>query len=147
LYASSKESIPKEDRIALGEELLLALKDNVMMNTERYFDEYQGFDIVLPANMNPEKPYICICSANGGKYYPSMDTDKPLGCCMRIDHILDHLSDRARDIKEQMDKAEINKNAVLDDISRGNIYQAKVEKLTAKLNEIDRKLQETEESA
>lgn len=144
LYNTSKEVIPQDERIAFGEELIDAIRDNHMQNTERLFDHYQGFDVFLPANMNCEKPHIYVRSSNGGAYYLEMETDKPLGCAMRIDHLLEHLSDRVLSFEEQMARAKKQREEALVDIERGNTYQDEVEKLEINLAEIDRQLAETE---
>jgi len=147
LYNTSKEVIPQDERNAFGEELLDAIRDNHMQNTERLFDRYQGFDVFLPANMNSEKPHIYIRSFNGGAYYLEMETDKPLGCAMRIDHLLEHLPDRVLSFEEQMARAEKQRKEALADIERGNTYQDEVEELEINLADIDRQLAETEEKS
>ena len=80
-----------EERAAFGEELLEAVLDNEMQGEERVFDTYQGFSIFLPAGMDLKHPYVFVRSKNGGSYRVEMGTDKPLGCAMRVDHLLDGL--------------------------------------------------------
>lgn len=87
-YTRYKETVPMEERHAFGEELLEAIIDNVMREKERVFDTYQGFEIILPANMMKDKSYVYVTSNDGGKYYVEMDGDKALGCAMRIDRLL-----------------------------------------------------------
>lgn len=140
LYNRSKQSIPHDERTAFGEELLGAIKDNLMHTEERRFDEYQGFWVCLPANMDTEKPYIYLRSTNGGIYYLEMDTEKPLGCAMRIDHLLEHLTDRATSIEEQIRRTEMQRTQALADFEKGNDYESEVEKLEAELDDIDRQL-------
>ena len=147
LYNASKEVVPQDERVAFGEELLDAIKDNHMQNTERLFDNYQGFVVFLPANMNCEKPHIYIRSSNGGAYYLEMETEKPLGCAMRIDHLLEHLSERVISFEEQMARAEKQREEALSDIEKGNAYQDEVEELEIELADIDRRLAETEEKS
>ena len=47
-YEKHKEVITREERTAFGEELILALTQNVMKDKERIFCEYQGAEVVLP---------------------------------------------------------------------------------------------------
>ena len=147
LYSSSKEVVHQDERIAFGEELLDAINNNHMKNTERLFDNYQGFDVFLPANMDCEKPHIYIRSLNGGAYYLEMETDKPLGCAMRIDHLLEHLCDRVASFEEQMRRTVQQREEALSDIENGNMYEDEVEELENELAEIDRCLAETEEKS
>ncbi len=139
-YEQSKEAVSLEERAAFGEELLDALGDNHMQTTERLFSFYQGFDIYLPANMDRDRPHVYIRSVNGGSYYLEMETDKPLGCAMRIDHLLEHLTDRAASLEEQMRRTELQREEALADIENGNPYQEDADKLEEMLADIDRRL-------
>lgn len=147
LYRKSKEVIPHDERLSFGEELLDAIKGNHMKNTERLFDNYQGFDIYLPASMDCEKPHIYIRSSNGGVYHLEMETDKPLGCAMRIDHLLEHLPDKVKAFEEQIHQAKQQRAEALADIENGNKYQTEVDLLEEELAEIDRCLAYEDKSA
>jgi len=142
---NANEVIPQTERAAFGEELLDAIRENHMQEEERLFDRYQGFDVYLPANMNREKPHIYIRSSNGGAYYLEMETDKPLGCAMRIDRLLENLPERLASARERIAMAQKQREEALSDMENGNIYQDEVEKLTLELEDIDRRLSETEE--
>lgn len=145
-YRRDKESISNDERIAFGEELIAALLDNKLMPEERNFDEYQGFTIVLPANMMYEKPYLYICSVNGGRYYLEMDTDKPMGCSKSIDYLLEHLLDRANNVKVQIEQAIKHKEEAERDLEYGNPYHEEITKLEEELAIIDKELNEKEAS-
>ncbi len=147
LYGASKQVIPNEERTAFGEELLDAIKENHMQSNERLFDTYQGFDVCLPAGMNIEKPYVYIRSCNGGVYHLEMETEKALGCAMRIDHLLEHLSERVLSYKEKMDIAVKQRQEALADIENGNKYQQEVEKLEKELADIDDCLMQDEKKS
>lgn len=58
----------REERLSFGEELLLALKGNVMQEKERYFAEYQGFAVMLPKYMEIDKPYVRLKRKGGNQY-------------------------------------------------------------------------------
>ena len=142
LYLASKESIPNDERIAFGEELLDALENNNMQESDRMFDYYQGFKIVLPANMDPQSPYIAVESENGGRYTVDIDTDKPLGCSMRIDRLLSDLTTRVANMFERIAEVEKNTLAAASSVSSGNEYLQTVESLQRELDELDRKIYE-----
>lgn len=146
-YVAGKSVIPMDERLAFGEELLEAIRDNHMRETERLFDRYQGFAVVLPANMNGENPYVYIRSDHGGVYSVEMETDKPLGCAMRIDHLLEHLSERAFSLEEQICRVAKQRAEALTDMESGNPYEQEVEALEQELAAIDKQLLETEEAA
>lgn len=57
---------------------------------------YRGFDIVLPANMAPEKPYVWL--SRQGKYYVELG-DTEIGNLVRIDNFLDTLDNHLEKLK------------------------------------------------
>ena len=144
-YAANKETVPMSERQAFGEELLEAILDNSLRGSERVFDTYQGFTILLPANMMKDKPFVYITSSDGGKYYVEMDGGKALGCAMRIDHMLEDLSNRIRKLEEQIAIVERQCKEAESDLERGNPYQDIIDRLVSELESIDKLLTETEE--
>ena len=60
------------------------------MPKERTLMTYQGFEIVLPVNMNLEKPYVWL--QKNGRYYVELG-DTELGILVRIDNCLDKLEE------------------------------------------------------
>lgn len=146
LYAANKESVSNDERLSFGEELIEALFGNHMRPEDRLFDNYQGFDVFLPAGMKRECPYVLLKSMNGGNYKVEVDSDKPIGCSRRIDYMLDHLPDRIAALRsnkraaiKRMEEADIN-------LSKGNPHQEAVDTLAAELEDIDRQLKELEET-
>lgn len=146
-YTKRREVIPMEERAAFGEELLEAVLDNELFGEKRLFDTYQGFSIYLPAGMDLKHPYVFVCSKNGGSYRVEMETDKPLGCAMRIDHLLDGLPARVESIKEQMENNRRRKLEAEFDLEKGNPYVAQIEELEKELSEIDRRLTDSDEKS
>jgi N12 class adenine-specific DNA methylase len=140
-YGERKESIKKDDRIAFGEELLYAVKNNIMMEKDRYYWEYQGFKIILPKHMKADKPYVILTRNDICKYSVDMDTDKNLGVCQRLDYCLENLN---KEIKVQIDKLRVllNQRKEIDKlISEGNEYDDIITKLEDKLIQIDNELE------
>ena len=142
-FAESKETVHNSERIAFGEELLEALLKNAFNDSERIFDSYRGFVIVLPADMSPEEQYFIIKSKNGGSWRCELTEDAtPLGCSKKADWLLEHLDERAEkliaraeDIRKQMAEAEA-------DIATGNQYTELIKVLEEELSEIDRRIEE-----
>ena len=135
-YKQVKQSIPNEEREAFGLDLEYALKTNVMFDRERLFDWYQGFEVVLPAYMTDEHPYVNL-RRNKSSYYVAMNGSKIIGYSRKLDYCLEHLKDRAT---EQMSKKEDllkQRDIALHDLEEGNPYGPQVERLTKKLAEID----------
>lgn len=143
VYKIKKSSVTNEERQMIGEELLYALGDNVMAEEDRFFDSYQGFDIVLPKYMKIDKPFILFGRRDSNEYVIKMDSDKALGVCKKLDYALEHLpdtkaknEDKLNDLYKQQQQAEA-------DIDAGNEYDETVEALAKKLEDIDSKLKES----
>jgi seryl-tRNA synthetase len=91
--------------------------------------------------MDEDKPYVNVRREPAStSYYVSMDTNKPMGCSMRIDHLLDMLQERASSIAEQIQEAKKQAELAEEDINKGNPYQKQVEDLAIELAEIDYEL-------
>ncbi len=140
-YKRTKIKLSNDERIAFGEELLEALKENIMKEEHRPFDEYQGFEILLPANMTEEKPYIFI-KGNLENYQCLMDFEKtPLGCSKTIDYFLEHLDDRANKINIQAASVKKQMKEAKKDLAKGNLYAEEIEILKDRLASIDAELE------
>lgn len=146
LYKRNKERIPNDERIAFGEELLEALKDNNIVDTERLFSAYQGFDIILPANMLVEKPYIYIKSKHHGVYYNDVtDITTALGYSKSIDYLLDHLNDRLKNITLDIHNLKKNCEMAKADYEAGNSYDEELQVLYKELEVIDKEIEKEKE--
>lgn len=139
-FAENRQVIPMDERSAFGEELLEAILDNEMQKSERLFDTYQGFSVYLPAGMDLKRPFVYVRSENGGVYRLEMETEKPLGCAMRIDHLLEGLCERVVGISDQIETNRKRRREAELDLEKGNPYVEEVEKLEEELASIDEKL-------
>jgi len=142
LYTKMKESVPNEERISFGDELLASLTEHVGKETERIFTTYQGFGVYLPEKMHAEDKYILIKSANGGVYRCDMGEDKtPMGCSKTIDYLLDHLGERADNLRSQAKHARKQLREAKEDLGKDNPYLAEIERLSNELAEVDKELE------
>lgn len=135
-----KESLSMEERTAFGEELLLALQDNNDRDEDRVFTEFHGFTVILPKRMNREKPYVVIKGVTENLYRVKIDTDKALGCCMKIEYALNRLPDVLKRHEDDLQSLETQRNQARNDIEQGNIYDEQVLALQTELDEIDKEL-------
>ncbi len=141
-YKKQKEKVTNEERIAFGEELLGALKDNIAKKHERVFDEYQGFSVVLPADMCEESRCVILKGAFGGCYYCELSLDKTeLGCSKTIDYLLEHLGERAQKLKQSALQIKQQMNEANKELEKDNPYPEIIERLTEELEDIDRRLE------
>ena len=140
-YKMHKKTIGMEDRNAFGEELLEALKENVMCTEVRVFDWYQGFQIMLPAHMTQEKAYVMLCRDGGGTYFIKMDGDKALGCSRRLDYVLEHLPQRKDKHEQDYEQLVKDYESAKADYNHGNLYEEELEKAKKELAQLDELLE------
>ncbi len=142
-YKASKETISNDERIAFGEELLEALHNNVEQPKERIFDTYQGFSVILPANMSEKYPHILISSEKGTPYYCEIELENktPLGCTKSIDYLLEHLLERSEKLRQERISTKKQLMEAENDLKRENPYTSEIETLKKELLDIDKKLE------
>jgi len=99
--------------------------------------EYQGFQVVLPANMRQEKPYIWL--KKEGKYYVELG-ETEVGDLIRIDHFLENFEKHIDMLKEGLQKMLARKKAIEEELEKKEGYYEQISELRAKLEEIDKKL-------
>lgn len=117
--------------------ILAAVRNNELKTSEIKLTEYRGFQIILPANMNKEKPFVWLQRA--GRYYVELG-DTELGMLIRIDNFLDGLDAHIDNLYEKfinMSDKEVHIRAELD--SREN-YTDKIGELKEQIEKIDKKL-------
>lgn len=140
-YEKHRESVPMEEREALGAELLEGLKANVQCPRDRLFDWYQGFELLLPAHMQREHPYVFLARKGGGKYTVKMEAARETGCCRRLDAALNHLPEVLCRHEEELEAWKCQLSEAKKELQRGNPYDALAETTASALREMDQKLQ------
>ena len=141
-YRNHKKTVPVPEREALGKKILSTLITNVMQDTNRVLDTYQGFQILLPKNMKVEKPYVILHRPSSNPYLIKMDGDKALGCCRRLDYVLEHLNDTVTEYEGILDELCKQKKNAESKLDEGNEFDLEVARLIKSLEEIDQRLQE-----
>ncbi len=141
-YRVAKETVSNEQREAFGTKLLDFLGRNILKEWERFFGSYQGFDIILPKNMTPEKPYVILTREGSNRYNIKMDGDKARGCSRRLDYVLEHLEETLEESHKQLQSLYKQQEQAHSDLDKGNEYDRVVLELTERLNTIDKDLLE-----
>lgn len=139
-YLESRENLSKEEREAFGEEVLEGLKENVLMETERWFDDLHGFRILLPAYMKFERPVLLIEGVSGNRYDVNMRDAKAGGCIQRMEYILSHLNERVQAVNEEIARVNAQAEHAKAEIKKGNSYIAEEALVSEKLMDIDEEL-------
>ncbi|MBR4942692.1 MAG: DEAD/DEAH box helicase family protein, partial [Clostridia bacterium] len=141
-YASSKREIEMEERKELRAEIFTAVQENLMQSAERLLRTYQGFELILPANMIAEKPYIWVVGE--GKYYVELG-DSEKGVLPRIDNFLDNLKELALKFTDALAQLAMERERIRDELDKEENYVDRIEELRAELKNIDKKLGVEEE--
>lgn len=126
-----------ERRKALREFIGTAVRENILETKERWLISYCGFDILLPANMMPEKPYVWL--KNNGKYYVELG-DKDIGNLIRIDNVLESLPEHMKKLEESLDSLRKRENDIKAELEKDESYTDKIEEYRNKIEKLDEKL-------
>lgn len=136
-YLSIRKKYEEEERKEVREAIHQAISENVLATREKPLMLYQGFQIVLPANMTKEKPYIWLI--NSGRYYVELG-DSKTGALIRIDNFLEHLEGHCDELKKRLEGFKDRQRAIEDELEREQSYAENIEEYKQKLEELDKKL-------
>lgn len=126
-----------EKRKTLRELIGTAIREHVLETKEKTLISYRGFDIVLPANMTLEKPYVWL--KKSGKYYVELgDTD--IGNLIRIDNYLDSLGDHLSKLMLNLEKLREKEKDIRVELSKDESYTDQIETYKNKVKKLDKKL-------
>lgn len=126
-----------EKRKTLREFIGTAIREHVLETKEKTLTSYRGFDIVLPANMTLEKPYVWL--KKSGKYYVELgDTD--IGNLIRIDNYLDSLGDHLSKLMLNLEKLREKEKDIRFELSKDESYTDQIETYKNKVKKLDKKL-------
>lgn len=126
-----------EKRKTLREYITSAVKSYALETREKTLMTYRGFEIVLPANMTHEKPYIWL--TRQGKYYVELG-DTEIGNLVRIDNYLDTLDDHLEKLKTCLSKLTEKEIELKAELAKDENYSEQIEKYKAEVEKLDKKL-------
>lgn len=139
-YRASRRQAPKASREAFGAAILKALETGALREEEKHIADYQGFALVRPAFMPPDKPFVYLEREGGLRHRVLMDGHSAIGVCMRLDNRLEGL---ARDLEnEKAREAELRRQLELarKELEKGNPQEGEAIRLSARLDSLDREL-------
>lgn len=126
-----------EKRRELRESIHKAVADNILEVKETYLMNYRGFDLVLPANMKLEKPYIWLMRE--GKYCVKLG-DMGGGSVVRIDNFLNSLDIYLEKIMEGLMKLHEKEHELIVELLKDISYASMIEEYKKKVEALDKKL-------
>ena len=126
-----------ERRKVIREYIASAVRDYALETREKILMNYRGFDIVLPANMALEKPYVWL--SRQGKYYVELG-DTEIGNLVRIDNFLDTLDNHLEKLKIGLSKLTEKEIELKAELAKDENYSEQIEKYSAEVEKLDKKL-------
>ena len=138
MRASRTES-DKDTRKELRTELADAIATHLAERPEEDLTvmTYQGFDIVLPADMTAERPYLWLM--HEGKYYVELG-DSGQGAIIRVDNYLEKLPEHYRRLRDGLADLKAKQRAMKDELDRNEDYADRIDKLKSRLEKLDKEL-------
>ena len=126
-----------EKRKSLRTCINAAVTDYTLETREKTLLRYRGFDIVLPANMTQEKPYVWL--SRRGKYYVELGGTE-IGNLVRIDNYLGTLDSHLEKLKSGLSGLIEKKTALQAELAKNEDYSAQIEQYRTEVEKLDKEL-------
>lgn len=139
LYKEYHEDFTVTEAAEFGEMILSDIRKNVRIPKERPVDWYQGFEVILPANMTEESPYILLRGA--ASYSVMLKGATSLTCCKKMEKVLKNLDKRLIQVEEYKKQQRHEYEHAKSMLSKGNPYTEEVEALQKQLEAIEQELE------
>ena len=124
-------------RKIIRETLFSKVANNVLSQNDKSAMTYRGFEVILPANMNKEKPFVWL--KQNGKYYVELG-QTAVGLLIRIDNFLDKLDSHLETLTQGLSNLESRQIGLTKELENKENYARKIEECKQRLNEIDKEL-------
>lgn len=126
-----------EMRKELRRKIYEAVRDNELKSEEMEMISYEGFKIILPANMKKEKPFIWL--KRSGKYYVELG-DSDVGTLVRIDNFIANLEVYIEKLRKSLTELTDREKSIRNELDRKISYSEKIDNLKNQLDNIDKEL-------
>lgn len=136
-YTEHKVEHSKEERNHYGSLVYNAVMDNEMQMEERVIGIYQGFDIVLPAHMQKERPFFYL--ERESRHQVEIG-ESEVGVIYRMINCLESMGKRLDRLNYRVSQLEFERIEIEREMSKPGGYLDEIEALTEEIKEIDRKL-------
>lgn len=142
LYGNHRKSMSKAVRERFGKGLLRELSQKRHIEKELAVSRYRGFQVIIPPHQDPAHPYILLRHRPEIAYRVDMKDAKAGGCCIRIDNVLQTLSERKRTLQSRLNGLRSAYSDAESELRKGNPYEREIKTLSEKLEKIDESLKE-----
>ena len=154
-YAANKQDYKEmsyEDQKAIRDTIYAAVKVHINKPFEYKVLTYQGFDVVVPARMQPKVPrakdaeealrkepipYVFV--KRSGTYYMAIESLS--GITKRLNNLLENLDERKRREEDALERLRFRKQTVAQELEvEDNTFAAEIEELEREIEKIDEEL-------
>ena len=126
-----------EKRKQLRDYIHSSLMGYVLEPKEKILMTYRGFEVILPANMTREKPYVWL--KRNGRYYVELG-DTNTGNLIRIDNFLDDLQTHLDKLNKGLAKLWERERQLKEELRKEESFSDEIENCRQKLEILDKKL-------
>ena len=126
-----------EKRKQLRDYIHSSLMGYVLEPKEKILMTYRGFEIILPANMTREKPYVWL--KRNSRYYVELG-DTNTGNLIRIDNFLDDLLTHLDKLNKGLAKLWERELQLKEELRKEESFSDEIEECRKKLEILDKKL-------
>ena len=134
---TAEKAVYAEERKSIRETIFEAVQNNELQPTERTLMSYRGFQLVLPANMRKEHPFIWVQKA--GRYYVELG-DTEVGGLIRIDNFLDNLDAHIKKLSDKLTDLSEKEVHIQAELNNNESHTEIIEQLKSQLETIDKQL-------
>ena len=136
-FLFQEDKLKREERKTLRQKLYEAVQNNILERSERVLYNYRGFDVILPTNMLPERPFVWL--QRKGRYLVELG-EVEVSYLSRMDHVLEGLPrhlEKLTDIRSDKERRLTNVRAELE---KKENYSDRLQKCRRDLKKIDKEL-------
>lgn len=134
---TAQKNAEASERKNIREIIFDGVRENELQKEEHNLIVYRGFQVVLPANMRREKPFIWL--QRTGRYYVELG-DTEVGGLIRIDNFLDNFEMHINKLNVRLDELSERNVHIRSELENKKSYTEKIEELTAELEKLDKEL-------
>ena len=136
-YKELRREYNKDERKAVREKLYEAIREHILASKEKSLMDYQGFRIVLPANLILKEAYVYL--DRNGRHKVEIGNSQ-VGGLIRIDNYLEGLTDEVNKTEEVMEKLLNRQVSVRREVLNREDYADKITEMKNRLEKLDEQL-------
>ena len=136
-YEAQTQKLRREQRRELRTQLFAAVQNNGLQGQERILMQYQGFHVILPANMRREAPFLWL--QRRGRYLVELG-EAEISYLSRVDHVLENLPRHLEALSQTLADLERRQGNIEAELRKKDEYAEELHSCKMALEDIDREL-------